>query len=121
MVCAELNDPGAGSRAGVDSCCHLRSGRGRLTVSFVGRLDPDESFGEILAGLIMVLTFTLAAGVMSRDGEDGAHTVLFAAIGCNLAWGIIDAVFYIMTNAFVRRRRARLFRAVSAAANEDDP
>ena len=68
-------------------------------MSFVGRLDPDESFGEILAGLIMVLTFTLAAGVMSRDGEDGVHTVLFAAIGCNLAWGIIDAVFYVMTNA----------------------
>jgi len=44
---------------------------------------------------------------------------LLAAVGCNLAWGIIDAVFYVMTNAFVRRRRARLFRAVSAAASED--
>jgi hypothetical protein len=88
-------------------------------VSFVGRLDPDESLGEILAGLIMVLTFTLAAGVMSRGDEDGVHTVLFAAIGCNLAWGIIDAVFYLMTNLFIRRRRARLFRAVSTAASED--
>ena len=78
-------------------------------MSFVGRLDPDESLGEILAGLIMVLTFTLAAGVMSRDGEDGVHTVLFAAIGCNLAWGIIDAVFYVMTNVFIRRRRAGCF------------
>jgi len=88
-------------------------------VSFVGRLDPDESLGEILAGLIMVLTFTLAAGVVSRGGQDGVRTVLLAAVGCNLAWGIIDAVFYVMTNAFVRRRRARLFRAVSAAASED--
>ena len=62
----------------------------------------------------------MAAGVATRSGdEDGVHTVLLAAIGCNLAWGIIDAVFYVMTNAFVRRRRARLFRAVSAAASED--
>jgi len=88
-------------------------------VSFVGHLDPDESLGEILAGLIMVLTFTLAAGVATRGAQDGVRTLLLAAVGCNLAWGIIDAVFYVMTNAFVRRRRARLFRAVSAAASED--
>ena len=88
-------------------------------MSFVGHLDPDESLGEILAGLIMVLTFTLAAGVATRGAQDGVRTLLIAAVGCNLAWGIIDAVFYVMTNAFVRRRRARLFRAVSAAASED--
>jgi VIT1/CCC1 family predicted Fe2+/Mn2+ transporter len=87
-------------------------------VSFVGHLDPDESLGEILAGLIMVLTFTLAAGVATRGAQDGVRTLLLAAV-CNLAWGIIDAVFYVLTNAFVRRRRARLFRAVSAAASED--
>ena len=51
-------------------------------MSFVGHLDPDESLGEILAGLIMVLTFTLAAGVMSRGGQDGVRTLLFAAVGC---------------------------------------
>src|SRR4051812_23996011 len=67
----------------------------------------------------MVLTFTLAAGVATRGAQDGVRTLLLAAVGCNLAWGIIDAVFYVMTNAFVRRRRARLFRAVSAAASED--
>ena len=43
---------------------------------------------------------------------------LFAAVGCNLAWGIIDAVFYVMTRAFVRRRHARLICAVRAAPNE---
>ena len=45
-------------------------------MSFLGRLDPDESLGEILAGLIMVLTFTLAAGVMSRGGQGGVRTLL---------------------------------------------
>ena len=67
----------------------------------------------------MVLTFPLAAGVATRGAQDGVRPLLLAAVGCNLAWGIIDAVFYVMTNAFVRRRRARLFCAVSAAASED--
>ena len=69
----------------MDSGCRPPSAKGQLTVSFVGRLDPDESLGEILSGLIMVLTFTLAAGVMSRGGQDGVRTLLFAAVGCNLA------------------------------------
>ncbi len=43
---------------------------------------------------------------------------MFAAVGCNIAWGIIDAVFYIMSNIFVRGRRGRLIRAVSAAPDE---
>ena len=54
-------------------------------MSFVGHVDPDESLGEILAGLIMVLTFTLAAGVATRGAQDGVRTLLFAAVGCNLA------------------------------------
>jgi VIT1/CCC1 family predicted Fe2+/Mn2+ transporter len=87
-------------------------------VPLVGHLNPDESLGEILAGLIMVLTFTLAAGVVTRGGQEGVRTLLFAAVGCNVAWGIIDAVFYILTNAFVRSRRARLIRAISAAPDE---
>jgi VIT1/CCC1 family predicted Fe2+/Mn2+ transporter len=87
-------------------------------VSLAGHLAPDESLGEVLAGLVMVLTFTLAAGVATRGGQDGVRTLLFAAVGCNLAWGIIDAVFYVMTRAFVRRRHARLIRSVRAAPNE---
>ena len=58
---------------------------------FVGQLDPSERLGELLFGLIMVLTFTLGAGIELAGDEDGARELLIAALGCNAVWGIIDA------------------------------
>jgi hypothetical protein len=64
---------------------------------FVPRyLDPASRLGEILFGLIMVLTLTLTAGLTVAEGRVGVRQLLLAAIGCNFAWGIIDAVMYIM-------------------------
>ena len=64
---------------------------------FVPRyLDPASRLGEILFGLIMVLTMTLTAGLTVAEGKEGVRQLLVAAIGCNLAWGLIDAVMYIM-------------------------
>lgn len=83
-------------------------------------LSPAESVGEILFGLIMVLTFTLGAAVAvgMGEGEGTAQELVYAAIGCNIAWGIIDAVLYIMGNRFIRSRRTRLLRAIKAAPDE---
>jgi hypothetical protein len=81
-------------------------------------LKPDESLIEIVAGLIMVLTFTLAVSVVSGGGQEGARAALIGAVGCNVAWGIIDAVFYLMTCTFERNRRLRLARAVASAPDE---
>ncbi len=60
--------------------------------SFASRhLDPASRMGEILFGLIMTLTFTLAAGiVIQEEGREGAREMLIGILGCNLAWGIID-------------------------------
>jgi hypothetical protein len=58
-------------------------------------LDPIERVAEILFGLIMVLTFTGSLGV-AEAGRDDVRTMLIGALGCNLAWGIIDAVLYLM-------------------------
>ena len=71
-------------------------------------LKPSESLTEIVAGLIVVLSFTLAASVLSGGGQEGARAALLGAIGCNAAWGIIDAVFYMMASAFNRNRRLRI-------------
>jgi hypothetical protein len=87
-------------------------------VSPPSHLKPSESLTEIVAGLIMVLTFTLAASVLTGGGQDGARAALLGAIGCNAAWGIIDAVFYMMTSAFDRNRRLRLARAIAATPDE---
>jgi hypothetical protein len=82
-------------------------------------LKPNESLTEIVAGLIIVLTFTLAASTMSGGGAVGARAALLGAIGATAAWGIIDAVLYLMTSAFDRNRRVRLARAIMSAPDED--
>jgi hypothetical protein len=87
-------------------------------------LDPGTRMGEILFGLIMTLTFTLGAGlVIQEEGREGAREMLFAILGCNLAWGIIDGVFYVLGKVFergrVRRIGARLRQADSDAAALD--
>ncbi len=84
--------------------------------SFVQRyLDPASRLGEVLFGLIMVLTMTLTAGLTVAEGQTGVRQLLFAALGCNIAWGIIDAIMYIMNCMTVRSGKARLLQAVQRA------
>jgi VIT1/CCC1 family predicted Fe2+/Mn2+ transporter len=71
-------------------------------------LSPDVSLCEILFGLIMVLTFTLGAGVAASEDPSEARALILGAITCNIAWGLIDAVFHVMSTRFVRSRRERL-------------
>ena len=68
-------------------------------------LDPIERTCEVLFGVIVVLTFTrsITAG---QHGQAETRAVLIAAIGCNLAWGIVDAAMYLISN-FVERARHR--------------
>jgi hypothetical protein len=58
-------------------------------------LDPIDRISEVLFGLIMVLTFTGSLSVADA-GRDDVRTMLIGALGCNLAWGIIDAMLYLM-------------------------
>jgi VIT1/CCC1 family predicted Fe2+/Mn2+ transporter len=84
--------------------------------SFVQRhLDPASRLGEILFGLIMVLGATLTAGLTVAEGEKGVRQLLHAAIGCNIAWGIIDGVMYVMNCVVVRNSRVRFLQAVQSA------
>jgi|SRR5262245_3983595 len=80
---------------------------------FIERLDPGERMGELLFGLIMALTFTLGAGIELGDRQEGRE-LLVAALGCNTAWGIIDAALYLMTRLTERGRLHRLVRAIQA-------
>jgi len=66
------------------------------TTSAKRLLDPMERISEVLFGLIMVLTFTCSFSVAGA-GRPEVREMLLGALGCNLAWGIIDAVFYLMS------------------------
>jgi hypothetical protein len=58
-------------------------------------LDPPERISEVLFGLIMVLTFTGSISV-SAAGKQEVRQLLWAALGCNLAWGLVDAIMHLM-------------------------
>src|SRR4051812_46504399 len=58
-------------------------------------IEPEELIAEVLFGLIMVLTFTGSLSVAEANRAD-VRTMLIGALACNLAWGIIDAVLYLM-------------------------
>ena len=85
-------------------------------------LDPADSLGEIMFGLIMTLTFTLGAGIIIEDeGREGARELLIALIGCNIAWGIIDGAQYVVGELFHRGRLRRLGNAIREAPRADAP
>lgn len=85
--------------------------------SFLHRyIDPGSIVGEVLFGLIMTLTFTLGAGILIQDeGREAARELLIAALGCNVAWGFIDAAFYIIGQLFDRGRRERIAQGIRHA------
>jgi VIT1/CCC1 family predicted Fe2+/Mn2+ transporter len=78
----------------------------------IEHLDEPTRLAEVLFGLIMMLTFTLGAGLAIENGREGVRELLIAGLGCNTAWGIIDAVLYLMNQASERGRRIRLHRAI---------
>jgi hypothetical protein len=59
-------------------------------------LDPQERTSEILFGLIMALGFTGSLSAATA-GHEEVHTMLVGALGCNLAWGLVDAVMYLLS------------------------
>ena len=77
-------------------------------------LDPIDRISEVLFGLFMVLTFTGTLSVASA-GRDDVRTMLIAAIGCNTAWGFVDAVMYVLRSMVARGHRAHFMRQVQAA------
>jgi VIT1/CCC1 family predicted Fe2+/Mn2+ transporter len=70
-------------------------------------LDVGERTAEVLFGLIMVLGFTGTLSV-TEAGRADIRAMLVGALGCNLAWGIIDGVFYLLGALAGRPPAARL-------------
>ena len=60
-----------------------------------------DRFLEVLGGVIMVLTFTSALSV-SHAGKADVRAMLIGSLGCNLAWGIIDGIMYLMNSLAAR-------------------
>jgi len=87
-----------------------------LLTSSARALNPIERVSEVFFGLIMVLTFTGSLSV-AEAGRDDVRAMLIGALGCNLAWGIIDAVLYLMGRLAEKGRNIAALRAVREAAD----
>ena len=64
----------------------------------------------------MVLTFTGSLSI-AEAGRSEVRTMLIGALGCNLAWGIIDGVLYLMGCLAEKGRGLLTFRAVRKATD----
>jgi len=86
---------------------------------FTEHLSPGERLGELLFGLLMTLTFTIGAGVLVGTSEGASSALMFATIGCNVAWGIIDGALLVLQRMFDRGRLARLGRAIATTSDDE--
>jgi VIT1/CCC1 family predicted Fe2+/Mn2+ transporter len=81
-------------------------------------LDPLDRSSEVLFGLIMALTFTTTFEVATA-GRTDVRTMLIGALGCNLAWGIVDGVMFVVTRSVEKFRFHSRIRAVQTANATD--
>jgi VIT family len=81
-------------------------------------LDPIARMSEVLFGLIMVLTFTGTFEVATAGSED-VHMLMVGTLGCNLAWGVVDAVMFLISALTERGRNLVTVRGVQAAATPE--
>lgn len=78
-------------------------------------LSPVDRVSELLFGLFMALTFVGAVSVAEGGGQ--IREMLAAALGCNLAWGLVDAVMFLVRTLTDRGRYLTLVRSVRGAAD----
>ncbi len=74
-------------------------------------LDAGTRIWEIVCGLIMVLTFTCTISTATA-ARDEIGIILWAALGCNTAWGIVDALMYLMSVLLEREQGLNTLKIV---------
>uniref|UniRef100_Q46S29 VIT family protein n=2 Tax=Burkholderiaceae TaxID=119060 RepID=Q46S29_CUPPJ len=104
------SSPGAASTVGrVEVLADRGESRGAV-------LDVVDRVSEMCFGLFMALTFVGAVSSASA-GAGASRTMLHAALGCNLAWGLVDAVMYLVRTIAGRGQRLTLAMAIKHASD----
>jgi len=81
-------------------------------------LSPVDRVSEMLFGLFMALTFVGVVSV-AQAGREEVRELLIAALGCNLAWGLVDAVMHLVGAITDRGRWLTLVRSVRSAPDAE--
>lgn len=84
---------------------------GEVDEPILGKVD---AICELLFGLFMALTFVGAISVVN-PGNGQVRELFVTAFGCNIAWGLVDAVIFLVRTLVDRGRMVTLVRAVHAA------
>jgi VIT1/CCC1 family predicted Fe2+/Mn2+ transporter len=82
-----------------------------------GGLRMFDRNAEIIFGLIMVLTFTCTLSA-ANAGREEIRTIIWAAIGCNTAWGLVDALMVLLAAIVERSDAIKLLRQTQNAPDE---
>jgi len=77
-------------------------------------LDPIDRISETLFGLIMAVTIVGAQSI-ATSGEQAARALFDAAFGCNIAWGLVDAVMYLVRTSTERTHNRAIGRRAARA------
>ena len=79
-------------------------------------LEPMDRIAEVFCGVLMVLTFTLTLN-KADAGRETVREMLIAALGCNVAWGLIDGALYVLGCLIRSRKNVLSVHAVRTAAS----
>lgn len=80
-------------------------------------LEPSARLGEALFGLIMALGITGAVRLGLQQASN--RELIVAIVGCNVAWGVVDGVMFVMLALFERGRKARFVKSVQSAPTDE--
>jgi len=82
-------------------------------------LDPIEHVSEAVFGVLMAVSITGSLSVATA-GQQEIRTMMLTALGCNLAWGLTDAVMYLFATAAERHRKVSLLRRLAKTRNPEE-
>jgi len=82
-------------------------------------LTPSESLSQALYGLILVLTVISAIEITISKQQQSAGTLLTAAMGTCIAWGVVDAVIYVLTGVHERNHYVRFVSRVKNKSKKE--
>jgi hypothetical protein len=81
-------------------------------------LSPFERGAEIIFGILMAISVTAAAEI-TAGADANVRELMLAALGCNLAWGLIDGVIYLLQLQFERHRMHRMVLELRELRSEE--
>jgi hypothetical protein len=87
------------------------------TVNSSEGLSSVDRINEVLFGLIMVLTFTCSISAATQ-GHEEISTILWSALGCNVAWGFVDAFMYVFSVSLERGEAFTSIRKIRSANSD---